>query len=144
MADLVINPSGTYTNYFIVSLDGGAYALPQLGADLTLRLRGRVPSRYEPGGMDASLDQGPDEEGGLVMQRFCSWDERVGAGGVMQFEGFIQRPDAALHAHGVLAFGSLAMPAGVIAVLGYEGLSPENRRMLMAMPSPPLGTLRMC
>lgn len=143
MAELVIRPAGTYTDYFIVSLDGGAYAVPERGADLPLRLRGRVPSRYEAGGMDSSFGEGADEEGVIVVERFLPWDERAGAGGVLQFEGLVRRPGEALHAKGTLAFASLEMPAGIIAVLSYEGLSWEHRQELRAMPSPPLGTLRM-
>lgn len=143
MAELVINPSGTYTDYFVVSLGGGPYAVPERGADLALRLRGRVPSRYELGGMDADFGRGADEECVIVIERFLAWEEHAGPGGVIQFEGLVRRPEDALHAKGTLAFGILAMPAGILAMLGYEGLSPENRRALSAMASPPLGTLRM-
>lgn len=143
MAELVINPSGAYTDYFVVSLDGGTYDVPERGAELTLRLRGRVPSRYEPEGMDADFGRGADEEGVIVVERFHAWEDHAGPGGVIQFEGLVRRPEDALHAKGALAFGSLAMPAGVLAMLGYEGLSPENRRILSAMASPALGTLRM-
>lgn len=44
MTELAIHPSGTYSDHFIVSFAGEPYAIPEKGADLALRLRGRVPS----------------------------------------------------------------------------------------------------
>jgi len=143
MSELVINPSGIYTDYFIVSFDEGPYDLPERGADIELRLRGRVPSRYELGGMDADFGRGADEEGVIVVERFLAWDEHAGPGGVIQFEGLVRRHEEALRAKGTLAFGSLEMPAGILAMLSYEGLSLEKRRALSTVSSPPLGTLRM-
>lgn len=143
MAELRINPPGNYTNYFIVALDGQPYCVPEPGADLALALHGRVPSRYEPGGMDGSFGHGGDEEGIVLLERFCLWSEQASAGGVLQFEGMIRRPEGVLHAQGALAFGSLETPSGISAVLSYEGLSSENWRKLAASPAPPLGTLRM-
>ncbi len=142
MADLVLQ-RGAYSDYFVVSLDGAPYAIPERGADLAVRLRGRVPSRYAPGGINADFGQGADEEGVVVVERFVPWEDQVGPGGVLQFEGLVRHAGEALHAKGALAFDSLRMPVGIDAVLGYEGLSPERRRELADMPSPPVGTLRL-
>lgn len=67
----------------------------------------------------------------------------MGPGYVVQFEGWVQASDAALQARGVLASDSQEMPNRIIAMMSYEGLSPENRRKLIDLPTPPVGTLRM-
>lgn len=50
----------------------------------------------------------------------------MGPGYVVQFEGWVQASDAALQARGVLAFDSLEMPNGIIAMRGYEGAQPRE------------------
>ena len=142
MADLVFNAPGRYTDYFIVSVDGAPYQLPERGADFAVRLRGRVPTRYEQGGMEATFAVGSDEEGTVIVESFVPWDERRDAGAMTQFEGWVRTGEGDLHASGALVFDSVDMPRGLGALLNYEGLGAAKRRELMLRSSPPLGTLR--
>lgn len=87
---LAISPSCTHTDP-LVSLDGVAYALPERGSDLTLRLRGRGLSRYPPCGIDRDFGSVGDAEGVILVERVLSSRERAGPGGVLQFEGFVER-----------------------------------------------------
>ncbi|WP_146087813.1 hypothetical protein [Rathayibacter sp. AY1D2] len=87
--------------------------------------------------MDADFGRGADEEGVIVVERFLAWNEQAGPGGVVRFEGLVRLHEQTLRAKGTLVFGSLAMPAGILAMLGHEGSSPEKRRALSMMASPP-------
>ncbi len=140
VASLVFRP-GFVSDYFIVALNGEPYRLPDKGADVCLALRGRVPSRYAPDGINADFGADSDEEGVVTVRRFSLWDWDPGEGGALQFEGYISEPES-MHAQGSLAFGSLSTPPGMLAVLSYEGLDPELRRELAARALPPLGTIR--
>lgn len=140
---LVINPRGTYTDYFIVANGSAGYGLPERGADLPLRLRGRVPSRYATEGINATLEQGADEEGTIIVERFLPWQDQPTPGALVQFEGLVRWEGVAMHANGALVFDALETPPGILALLSYEGLSPDNRRSLTARTDPPLGTLRL-
>jgi hypothetical protein len=143
MVDLAINPPGTHSDYLVTSFDGDAYALPEQGADFSVRLRGRVPNRYDVGGMNETRQVGRDEEGVVTVHRIRVDLSKNWSGGAVRFEGYVDGPSGALHADGFLAFGGLATPPGILAIFNYEWLSAENRRQLAEAPLPPLGTLRM-
>jgi len=141
MASLTLRP-GHYSNFFIVSLDGGPYAVPDEGSDLRLALRGGIPSRYSVGGIDRDSEYAADEEGELLVRRFLPWDLAHNDGGVIQFEGHITEPET-MNAAGSLAFDGLTTPPGLLNLLAHEGMNAVRLRQLTTRKSPPLGMLRL-
>lgn len=135
--------AGLIQEFFVVPRNGAPYALPEKGAEWSIRLRGREPGRYDAD--RATRDAVAEFEAAepfdfTVHVRYV--EPEYGRSGAAYIEGYAKWPVVL----GVTAFvqvGELGMPGGIMNLLMQNEVRPDQVRRLAEGEGAPVGRVKL-
>lgn len=135
--------AGRIQEFFIVPRDGGAYSLPEKGADWSIRLRGREPGRYD--GERATRDAVVEFEAAEAFDftvRVQAIEPEFGRSGMAYIEGYAKSP-VLVSVTAFVQIGALGMPGGIMNLLMQNEVLPDQVRRLAGGDEAPVGRVRL-
>lgn len=129
--------------FFVVPRDGAPYALPERGAEWSLRLRGREPGRYDADratrDVVAEFEAAEEFEFTVHVQAI---EPEFGRRDMAHVEGYAEWP-VELGFTAFVRVGELGMPGGMINLLMQNEVRPDQVRRLAEGEGAPVGRVRL-
>lgn len=135
--------AGRIQEFFIVPRDGGAYTLPEKGADWSIRLRGREPGRYDTdrATRDAVAEFEASEAFDFIVH-VQAVEPEFGRSGMAYVEGYAKSP-VLVRVTAFVRIGALGMPGGIMNLLVQNEVLPEQVHRLAEGDEAPVGRARL-